>query len=134
MFDAAEGTVRRFELSETVGEQLRTPFDATLSDPNRLRIQAALHGLEAGGSIRFTALAKALSLSDGNLSAHLAVLSEVGYVTTNETYTGKRRTRWYSASAVGREAFEEHVRALQLIVDSARHAGDLEQPSGPSAG
>ncbi len=115
-----EASLRRFELSETIGERLRTPFDATLSDPNRLRIQAALHGLEAGGSIRFTALAKALGLSDGNLSAHLAVLTEVGYVTTHESYTGKRRTRWYSATAVGREAFEAHVRALQLIVDSAR--------------
>lgn len=90
-----------------------------LSDPNRLRIQAALQGLTGTGSIRFTALAKALRLSDGNLSAHLAVLIEVGYVTTETTWTGKRRTRWFSASAAGREAFESHVRALQLIADSA---------------
>lgn len=111
------------ELPDSVGELLRTPFDATLSDPNRLRIQAALHGLGSAGSIRFTALAKALGLSDGNLSAHLAVLSEVGYATSQETYTGKRRTRWYSATAVGREAFEAHVRALELIVDAAGRDG-----------
>lgn len=90
-----------------------------LSDPNRLRIQAALQGLTTDGSIRFTTLAKALHLSDGNLSAHLAVLSEVGYVTTESTWTGKRRTRWFSATPAGREAFEAHVRALQLIVESA---------------
>jgi DNA-binding MarR family transcriptional regulator len=108
------------ELGDGVEEHLRTPFDATLSDANRLRIQAALHGLTAGGSIRFTALAKALNLSDGNLAAHLAVMSEVGYVTVRSTYAGKRRTRWYSASAAGREAFEAHVRALQSVIDSAR--------------
>jgi hypothetical protein len=44
----------------------------------------------------------------------------VGYVTVHSTFTGKRRTRWYSASAVGRDAFDAHVRALQLVVDSAR--------------
>lgn len=116
----SEGQVGGAGLEETIGEQLRTPFDAALSDPNRLRIQAALHGLPRDGSIRFTALAKALKLSDGNLATHLAVLSELGYVTARETYTGKRRTRWYSATAAGREAFEAHVAALQLIIDLAR--------------
>lgn len=118
------------ELGDGIGEHLRIPFDTALSDANRLRIQAALHGLTADGSIRFTALAKALNLSDGNLSTHLAVLSEVGYVTATSTYTGRRRTRWYSATAAGRDAFEAHVRALQLIVDSARQEGAAG--SGPS--
>lgn len=112
--------LRRAELPDGIGELLRTPFDAALSDPNRLRIQAALHGLPAQGSIRFTALAKALKLSDGNLATHLAVLGEAGYVTVDETYTGKRRTRWFSATALGREAFDAHVRALKLIADSAQ--------------
>ena len=116
----SEPTTPAGDLSADLLEQLRTPFDATLSDPNRLRIQATLHGLPTDGAIRFTALAKALGLSDGNLSAHLAALSEVGYVTSQATYTGKRRTRWYSATAVGREAFAEHVRALQLIVDASQ--------------
>jgi DNA-binding MarR family transcriptional regulator len=108
------------ELGHGDVERLRTPLDAALSDPSRLRIQAALHGLTPDGSIRFTALAKVLNLSDGNLAAHLAVLSEVGYVAARSTYAGKRRTRWYSASPAGREAFEAHVRALQSIVDWAR--------------
>lgn len=103
-----------------IGEQLRTPFDSAMSDPTRLRVLAALYGLTTHGSIRFTALAKSLNLSDGNLAAHLAVLVEVGYVEAHSTYTGKRRTRWYSASATGAEAFEAHVRMLQSIVDSTR--------------
>lgn len=119
----SEASLPRAEFQEAIGEHLRNPFDATLSDANRLRIQAALHGLAGDGSIRFTALAKALNLSDGNLAAHLAVLSEVGYVEVSSTFTGKRRTRWYSASAVGRQAFEAHVRALQSIVDVARLDG-----------
>lgn len=116
----SDRTPHAAELPADIAERLRTPFDSALSDPNRLRIQAALHGLDGSGSIRFTALAKALQLSDGNLSTHLAVLCEVGYVTSSSTYTGKRRTRWYSATALGREAFESHVRALRLIVQSSR--------------
>ena len=108
------------EVSDELWTQLRTPFDQVLTDPTRLRIQAALHGRSHEGSIRFTALAKALGLSDGNLAAHLAVLTEVGYVEATETYTGKRRTRWYSASARGRAAFDEHVQALKVIVESAK--------------
>ena len=116
----SEDSVHQADFSDAVAELLRAPFDAVLSDPNRLRIQAALHGLRPDGSIRFTALGKTLGLSDGNLAAHLAVLSEVGYVSVAETFTGKRRTRWYSATAAGREAFESHVRALQVIVESSR--------------
>lgn len=115
----SERTSSPAELEEGVGELLRVPVDAALADPNRLRIQAALHGLAPGGSIRFTALAKALQLSDGNLAAHLSVLGDLGYVVADETFTGKRRTRWYSASAIGRDAFEAHVRALRTIVDAA---------------
>ena len=122
----SEERLRPAELSDAVAELLRTPFDAVLSDPSRLRIQAALHGLPPDGSIRFTALAKTLGLSDGNLAAHLAVLSEVGYVNAAETFTGKRRTRWYSATASGRDAFEAHVRALQGIVASSRPNGTID--------
>lgn len=117
------------DLSDELSTQLRTPFDSVLSDPNRLRIQAALHGLPDSGSIRFTGLARAIGLSDGNLSAHLATLAEVGYVTSTSTWTGRRRTRWYSATAVGRDAFEAHVRALQLLVDASQMSNEPDTPS-----
>jgi DNA-binding PadR family transcriptional regulator len=44
-------------------------------------------------------------------------------VTSTSTYTGKRRTRWYSATPLGRQAFGEHVRALELIVETSRRFG-----------
>lgn len=123
-----EPTMPPSDLPEDLVERLRTPFDTVLTDASRLRIQATLHGLPPDGAMRFTALARTLGLSDGNLSTHLAALSEVGYVTSSSTYTGKRRTRWYSATAVGREAFEAHVRSLQLIVDAA-HLGRSDPPA-----
>ena len=107
---------------EPLAEMLRTPFDAVLSDPMRLRLQAALHGLPAEGSMTFTALRKTLRLSDGNLGAHLAILVDAGYATATATWHGKRRTTRYAATSAGRAAFEAHVRALEAVIGAARPA------------
>jgi len=108
------------DVPEPVAETLRTPFDTVLSDPIRLRLQAALHGLPAGGSVTFTALRKTLRLSDGNLAAHLAVLVDAGYAASTATWHGKRRTTRYAATLAGRAAFETHVQALEAVIAVAR--------------
>jgi hypothetical protein len=104
---------------ESVAEILRTPFDLVLSDPSRLRLQAALHGLPPEGSMTFTALRKTLRLSDGNLAAHLAILVDAGYAVATATWRGKRRTTRYAASSAGRAAFEAHVQALEAVIGAA---------------
>lgn len=114
------------DLPDDLADRLRTPFDPVLSDPTRLRIQAALVGLPAEGSMRFTGLARALGLSDGNLGTHLATLTELGYVGTSTTTRGRRRTTWYSASPLGRQAFADHVAALRAVIDASR-LGDLAE-------
>ena len=106
-------------LPEAVAAILRTPFDAVLSDPIRLRLQAALHGLPPDGSMTFTALRKTLQLSDGNLAAHLAILVDAGYAAATATWRGKRRTTRYAASPAGRAAFDAHVQALEAVIGAA---------------
>lgn len=106
-------------LPDEVAALLRTPFDPVLSDPARLRLQAALHGLPVGGSITFTVLRRTLDLSDGNLGAHLAVLVDAGYAATDVTWTGKRRTTRYAATEAGRAAFAAHVTALRAVIGAA---------------
>ena len=105
---------------DSLAEVLRTPFDVVLSDPVSLRLQAALHGLPAEGAMTFTALRKALQLSDGNLAAHLAILVDAGYAETSVTWRGKRRTTRYAATSSGRAAFEAHVQALEAVIRAAR--------------
>jgi DNA-binding transcriptional ArsR family regulator len=109
---------------ESVAETLRTPFDTVLSDPSRLRLQAALHGLPPEGSMTFTALRKTLQLTDGNLAAHLAILVDAGYAAATATWNGKRRTTRYAATPADRAAFEAHVHALEAVIGAARpHPG-----------
>ena len=108
---------------ESLAEILRTPFDPVLSDPIRLRLQAALHGLPPDGSMTFTALRKTLQLSDGNLAAHLAILVDAGYAGSTATWRGKRRTSRYAATSAGRAAFEAHVKALEAVIGAAHRPG-----------
>jgi DNA-binding transcriptional ArsR family regulator len=104
---------------DEIAELLRSPFDAVLTDPVRLRLQAALNGLPEGASITFTALRRTLGLSDGNLGAHLAVLVDSGYAATTESWRGRRRTTRYASTPLGRGAFATHVTALRAVIDAA---------------
>jgi DNA-binding transcriptional ArsR family regulator len=98
---------------------LASTLDPVLSDPTRLRIQAALHALPPASALSFTILRKALALTDGNLGMHVRVLTDAGFIGTDERWRGKRRTTLYHATSAGRAAFDEHVRALNAIIQAA---------------
>jgi DNA-binding transcriptional ArsR family regulator len=117
-----DGDVALSELAEL----LASPLDPVLTEPARLRIQAALHALPPSGAVSFTILRKALSLTDGNLGMHMSVLVDAGFVATEERWRGKRRTTLYQATNAGRAAFDAHVRALNAIIRAA--GGDEAQP------
>jgi DNA-binding MarR family transcriptional regulator len=102
-------------LSE-LADLLASPLDPVLTDPARLRIQAALHALPDDAAMSFTILRKALGLTDGNLGKHVRVLVDAGFVGTEERWRGKRRTTLYRATTEGRAAFDAHVRALNAII------------------
>ena len=78
-----------------LADLLASPLDPVLSDPTRLRIQAALHALPDAAAMSFTILRKALMLTDGNLGKHVHVLMDAGFVETEEHWRGKRRTTLY---------------------------------------
>lgn len=109
-------------LSE-LAEMLASPLDPVLTDPTRLRIQAALHALAPATAMSFTILRKALMLTDGNLGMHLRVLVDAGFVATEERWRGKRRTTLYAATNTGRAAFDAHVAALNAIIRAANPEG-----------
>ena len=108
-------------VEELVG-RLRSPLDPVLTDPTRLRIQAALRALPAGGAMSFTALGKVLEVTDGNLGLHLRILGDAGFLDKQEHWRGKRRTTLYRVSAAGDAAFEAHVRALEAIIGASEAA------------
>ncbi|MEY2470597.1 MAG: hypothetical protein QOF21_3295 [Actinomycetota bacterium] len=65
----------------------------------------------------FGELRSILKLTDGNLSRHLTVLEEAGYVTQDKVFEKKRPKTWVSITKSGRKAFEDEVSALRALLD-----------------
>jgi DNA-binding HxlR family transcriptional regulator len=96
-------------------QQSTEGFDRVIHERARLGIMAMLVG---GGDVEFTALKKALLLTDGNLNAHLKVLEKNGYVTETKQFVGKRPRTGYQATEKGVRAFREYVSWLEQFLKS----------------
>jgi len=82
----------------------------------RLRIMAALVSLSDEARVGFTYLRDLLDLSAGNLSAHLQRLEEAGYVAVEKEFVQRKPKTWVWATSKGRDAFADHVDALEQII------------------
>jgi DNA-binding HxlR family transcriptional regulator len=79
-----------------------------------------LSTLLATGEADFKLLKETLGLSDGNLSTHLAVLDEHGYILVRKEFRGKRPHTTVKATDQGREAFQQYLLSLERIIKAAR--------------
>ena len=64
----------------------------------------------------FAALKRTLELTDGNLSRHLAVLEDAGYVKIDKTYEGRKPKTWVAVTAAGRRELKREVDALRRLL------------------
>jgi DNA-binding MarR family transcriptional regulator len=79
----------------------------------RLGVMAVLLANE---SVSFNDLKEALDLTDGNLASHVAALEKAGYVEVSKQFVGKKPNTTYAASAQGKQAFQEHLNALEKLL------------------
>lgn len=90
------------ELDDTIHQRVRLGILAVLAESRR---------------VDFSYLRATLDLTDGNLSRHLQVLREVGYVEVEKTFDQKRPRTWISLTKPGRAAFTAEIRALRALID-----------------
>jgi len=90
-----------------------TRIDDVVHQRVRLGILAVL---APASDVDFGFIKETLELTDGNLSRHLQVLEDAGYLTISKGYEAKRPRTRVSITADGRRALEEEVRALQELV------------------
>jgi len=92
--------------------------DATIHQPVRLKIMAALKALPDREQMEFVRLKSLVGATEGNLGAHLTTLEQAGYIDVEKDFEGKKpRTRVRLARA-GRRAFDAYVDYLREIVDA----------------
>jgi DNA-binding MarR family transcriptional regulator len=89
-----------------------------IHQPVRLRIMSALVALETEEQLEFTYVRDLLELTDGNLGAHLRKLEEAGYVNLTKAFVARKPRTYISVTTRGRQAFDEHVAALEEILKS----------------
>ena len=92
-------------------------LDEVIHQKARLGIMSTLLAL---GEADFKLLKETLGLSDGNLSTHLALLEDRGYVTVTKEFRGKRPHTSASPTEKGRAAFAHYLASLERIIKAAK--------------
>ena len=88
-------------------------LNAVIHERARLGIMSAL---AARTAMTFSELKALLDLTDGNLSVHLRILEQAGYVAIEKKFVDRKPQTTVKLSKKGRLAFEHYVEVLEEIV------------------
>ena len=90
-------------------------FDPLLHQPTRTQIMSVIASNEDG--VSFTQLLEATQTTNGNLSTHLRMLEENGYIAVNKFFGGRRPKSVYILTERGMGAFLDYIDALDKFMD-----------------
>jgi DNA-binding MarR family transcriptional regulator len=97
-------------------------LDELIHAPTRLAIVSLLAAAQGAD---FTYIRDELELSDSALSKQLTTLESAGYLEIRKQFVGKRPRTSASLSKAGRQAFDEHVAALQQMLTRSQQGADI---------
>jgi len=92
-------------------------LDRIIHEKGRLAIMSLL---AASPQLSFTEMRQTLSMTDGNLTAHMRTLHEAGYVSVTKAFQNGRPLTTYSLTRPGRKAFADYIDLLEQIVQQTR--------------
>jgi DNA-binding MarR family transcriptional regulator len=92
-------------------------LDRIIHEKGRLAIMSLL---AASPELSFTELRDTLSMTDGNVTAHIRTLQEAGYVAVTKTYRGGRPHTTIALTPSGKTAFARYIELLARIVDQTK--------------
>ena len=88
-------------------------LNAVIHERARMGIMSVL---AARTTLTFGELKALLDLTDGNLSVHLRILEQAGYVAIEKKFVDRKPQTTVKLSKKGRLAFEHYVEVLEEIV------------------
>lgn len=92
-------------------------LDRVIHEKGRLAIMSLL---AASPQLAFTEMRNTLSMTDGNVTAHLRTLHEAGYVDVTKSFQSGRQLTSYALTADGRKAFTTYIDLLEQIIQQTR--------------
>lgn len=66
--------------------------------------------------VDFTEMKTNLEITDGNLASHSTALEKSGYIEIKKEFVGKKPKTSYRVTLNGRDAFTEHINALEKLI------------------
>jgi len=102
-------------------------FDAVLHPPARLQIAAVLAQAQEA---EFALLREITGASDSVMSKHLSALADAGYVSLRKAAADGRQRTWARLTSSGRNAFRQHVKALEALAAAVASGADDGQTEG----
>jgi DNA-binding MarR family transcriptional regulator len=99
---APQNEAPTFDLDETVHQRVRL---GVLSIANETR------------RVEFRFLQETMGLTAGNLSQHIRVLEDAGFVKVEKGVDGRRPRTWVAITRDGRTALRQEIAALKMVVD-----------------
>ncbi len=94
-------------------EGLHKAFESRI----RLGIMSALL---VNDTLDFNSLKELLDITDGNLASHIKALEKEEFIGIEKSFVGKKPNTRYYITKEGRNAFNEHLKALENIIKSGR--------------
>lgn len=76
--------------------------------------------LMVNDTVDFSTLKQWLELTDGNLASHARALEELGYIACEKRFVGRKPNTAFRATLKGRDAFKEHLAALEQFVNEQK--------------
>jgi DNA-binding MarR family transcriptional regulator len=67
--------------------------------------------------VDFASLKETLDITDGNLASHIRALENAKYVEVKKQFLNRKPNTSYRATLEGRKAFEEHLMALEKLIN-----------------
>jgi DNA-binding HxlR family transcriptional regulator len=86
---------------------------------NRLRLQI-MSVLVVNDRYDFNSLKELLDTTDGNLASHLKALEKEEYMMVHKSFLGRKPNTTYEATDRGKQAFKQHLDALEQIIKSQK--------------
>ena len=87
---------------------------------NRIRL-GIMSILMVNDQVDFIHLRNLLQVTDGNLASHISALEKIGYLESKKRFIGKKPNTQYSATKEGKDAFNEHLQALEFLLKTHNH-------------
>lgn len=79
-----------------------------------------MSALAVSDRLDFTSLKEYLDVTDGNLASHIKALEKENFIGVEKSFIGKKPNTKYFITRSGRKAFDDHLKALERIIESRK--------------